>query len=209
MLVKAASPTGVSPASQPPATTTSQRPAAMSLAALPMLWVPAAQAVTVVSNGPRNPKRMDTVAAPALDMIIGTMNGETRRGPFSWWTMIWVSIVSSPPTPVPMMTPVRAGSALSPSSPPASSSACSAAATANWAKRSIRRTSFGPNSGVASKSGIRRTPAGGSASRPSQKASLPIPHVATTPSPVTAIRRPETAPVPSAAPWRTSIRAWR
>ena len=42
-------------ASAEPAMTTSQRPVATSRAPLATLWVPAAQAVTVVSHGPRKP----------------------------------------------------------------------------------------------------------------------------------------------------------
>ena len=80
-----------------------------------MLWAPAAQAVMIVSDGPCQPSRIETAAAPALDIIIGTRRGETRRAPFSAKTRIWVSSDCSPPTPVPMITPERPGSA--PSSP--------------------------------------------------------------------------------------------
>ncbi len=52
---------------------------------------------------------METAAAPALDIIMGTRRGETRRAPFSPKTRIWVSRVSRPPTPVPMITPDRPG----------------------------------------------------------------------------------------------------
>ena len=55
ILEKPATPRGERGASLPPATITSQRPVAMSRPALAMLWVPAAQAVTVVSHGPRRP----------------------------------------------------------------------------------------------------------------------------------------------------------
>ena len=55
MFAKPAMPTGVMAASVPPVTTASQRPDAMSRAALPMEWVPAAQAVTMVSHGPCQP----------------------------------------------------------------------------------------------------------------------------------------------------------
>ena len=54
-----------------------------------MLWAPAAQAVMMVSEGPCQPRRMDTAAAPALDIIIGTSRGDTRRAPFSPKTRIW------------------------------------------------------------------------------------------------------------------------
>ena len=55
MLEKPATPSGDRGASLPPATITSQRPVAMRRPALAMLWVPAAQAVTVVSHGPLRP----------------------------------------------------------------------------------------------------------------------------------------------------------
>ena len=182
----------------------------MRRAPLPTLWVPAAQAVTVASHGPRKPYRIDTSAAARLPIIIGTRNGLTRRGPFSISTWIWVSRVSRPPTPVPMITPdpVRVG-LQPPRQPPASASASAAATAANWVKRSTRRSSLGPYSGVASRSTTWRIPDGAGPSRPAQNASRPIPHGATTPSPVTATRRPGTAPVPSGLAWTASIRAWR
>ncbi len=71
MLAKAAMPTPVMPASAAPPMATSQRPEATSRAAWAMLWAPAAQAVMTVSDGPCQPNRMDTAAAPALDIIIG------------------------------------------------------------------------------------------------------------------------------------------
>ena len=62
---------------------TSQRPLATSRAALATAWVPAAQAVTTFSDGPRQPARIEIRAGPALAIIIGTRNGETRRVPRS------------------------------------------------------------------------------------------------------------------------------
>ena len=46
-------------------------------------WVPAAQAVTMVSDGPCQPARIEMLAAPALAIIMGTRNGDTRRAPRS------------------------------------------------------------------------------------------------------------------------------
>ncbi len=43
-------------------------------------WVPAAQAVTIDSQGPLNRARIEIAAAPAFAIIIGTRNGDTRRG---------------------------------------------------------------------------------------------------------------------------------
>ena len=149
MLAKAAMPTPVIPASAAPPMATSHRPDATSRAAWPMLWAPAAQAVVTVSEGPCHPMRMETAAAPALDIIIGTRRGETRRGPFSPKTRIWVSRVSRPPTPVPITTPERPGSA---SISPASSRAMAATATLNWANRSSWRASLAVNQRSGSKS---------------------------------------------------------
>ena len=72
--------------------------------------VPAAQAVQIVSFGPRNPNRIDTAAPGALAIIIGTRNGDTRRSPFSRRIWICSSSVWMPPTPVPKIVPIRAGS---------------------------------------------------------------------------------------------------
>ena len=112
MFVKPWMPTGVMAASELPVMTASHRPAAIRRAAFATEWVPAAQAVTVVSQGPCQPWRMEIEAAPAFDIIIGTRNGETRRGPFSWKMRICSSRVCSPPTPVPKITPLRRGSAV-------------------------------------------------------------------------------------------------
>ena len=102
MLPKAASATGVMAASAPPASTASQRPVAIRRWPARIECVPDAQAVVIVSHGPRQPRRIETVAPPAFAIIIGTRNGETRRGPFSSNTPIWASIVLRPPTPVPI-----------------------------------------------------------------------------------------------------------
>ena len=133
MLVKAAMATGCMLASAPPPTATSHRPEATRRAAAPMAWDPAAQAVTMTSDGPCQPWRMEIPAAPALAIIMGTSRGETRRAPFSLYTITCSARVSKPPTPVAKMTPALAGSA---SISPASSTAMSAAAMLNWAKRS-------------------------------------------------------------------------
>ena len=80
MLAKAAMPTPVIPASAAPPMATSHRPDATSRAAWPMLWAPAAQAVVMVSDGPCQPMRMETAAAPALDIIIGHQPGRDPPG---------------------------------------------------------------------------------------------------------------------------------
>ena len=128
MLLKPAIPVGVMAASDPPVRTASQTPEAMSRAALPMAWVLAAQAVTVASQGPRQPQRMEMAAPAALAIIMGTRKGETRRAPFSWRRTICSSSVCRPPTPVASSTPDRSRSA---PRGPASSRAMAAAAMAN------------------------------------------------------------------------------
>ena len=109
MLPKAARPIPTMAASAPPPMDTSQRPDATRRPAAAMAWVPAAQAVVMVSQGPCHPARMETWAAPALAIIMGTRNGETRRAPLSWNTSICSWSVSSPPTPVPKITPEPIG----------------------------------------------------------------------------------------------------
>ena len=52
MFENPAMPVGVAAASLPPVTTASQRPHMIWRAAAPMAWVAAAQAVTMVSQGP-------------------------------------------------------------------------------------------------------------------------------------------------------------
>src|SRR5664280_467699 len=153
-----------------------------------MLWAPAAHAVVMVSDGPCQPMRMETAAAPALVIIIGTNRGETLRAPFSPKMRIWVSRVSRPPTPVPMMTAQRPVSAVI---SPASSKAMEATATLNWANRSVWRASLTVNHRSGSKSGTRRSPMGGGPLSPDHRASVPTPQHETTPTPVMATRRPD------------------
>ncbi len=82
----------------------------------------------MTSDGPCQPWRMEIPAAPALAIIMGTSRGETRRAPFSLYTITCSARVSKPPTPVAKMTPALAGSA---SISPASFTAMSAAAMLN------------------------------------------------------------------------------
>ena len=109
MLANAATATGCRLASAPPPTTTSHRPEAIRRAAAAMAWVPAAHAVTMTSEGPCHPRRMEMPAAPALAIIMGTRRGETRRAPRSLYTPTCSARVSNPPTPVAKITPDRAG----------------------------------------------------------------------------------------------------
>ena len=68
------------PASAAPPMATSHRPDATSRAAWAIEWAPAAHAVMTVSDGPCHPMRIDTAAAPALDIIIGTRRGRDPTG---------------------------------------------------------------------------------------------------------------------------------
>ena len=189
MFSKPATPVWVMALSVPPVRTALQRPVAMSRAALPMEWVPAAQAVTVVSQGPRKPWRMEMPAAAAFGISIGMRNGDTRSGPRTRLTSTWSSRVCRPPMPVPTSTPIRSGS---PPGSPDWSRARLAAPAASCVKRSARRASLGPsNQGSGSQSWISRVlPTWAGPSRAAQKASAPMPTADTTPTPVTTTRRP-------------------
>ena len=45
--------------------------------------------------------RIDTAPQGMLAIIMGIMNGETLRGPFSWHVMICSTLVWKPPMPDP------------------------------------------------------------------------------------------------------------
>ncbi len=113
IFVKPAMELPVNADSVPPAITTSHRSEAISLAALIIACVPAAQAVQVFSAGPLKPYFIETAADAAFGIIIGTRKGDTRLAPFSNSTPICSSRVSMPPIPVPMKTPDLSRSAVS------------------------------------------------------------------------------------------------
>jgi len=100
MFTKAPMATSWMAASAPPPMATSQRPDATRRAAAVTAWVPAAHAVAMVSDGPCQPKRIEVLAAPALAIIIGTRNGETRSGPLLAHTSTCSTRVWNPPTPL-------------------------------------------------------------------------------------------------------------
>ena len=83
MALKPAIPTGVMPASVPPAKTTSARPSRIMSVASPIAMFDAAQAVHWDASGPRLPSSIETQAAPMFGMICGIANGFTRSGPRS------------------------------------------------------------------------------------------------------------------------------
>jgi hypothetical protein len=198
MLAKPARLVGVRQASAPPATATSLRPLATQRAAFATAWVPVAQEVATVSHGPSSDHRIDTAAEAAFGITMGTVSGETDRSPLFWRISACCSQESAPPIPLPISTPTRSGStpasgpADGSSRRPASASAWAQAAKANCANRSKRRASTRARPAASgSKSSTRRTtlaPTG--VDRPAQNASAPVPHGATTPTPVTTTRRP-------------------
>jgi hypothetical protein len=139
-------------ASLPPARMASASPILIMRQASPMLWFEVAQAVTMHMFGPRRPHSMEIMPLAMLAIIIGMVKGETRDGLFLMSAECWVSRVSSPPMPLPTMTPTRVVSILS-ISMPESAAAILAAAMASWVKRSARRESLWLlNHGAGSKS---------------------------------------------------------
>ena len=57
--------------------------------------------------GPVRPNVIAMWPAAAFAISIGTMNGDTRPGPFSFSTSCWIRSVSIPPIPVAKTTPPR------------------------------------------------------------------------------------------------------
>ena len=109
--------------------------------ASPSEWLPVAQAETGDRFGPLSPQRSAICPGARLMMMAGMKNGLTLRTPRSM-RVLWVSsMVARPPIPEPTMTPTRSGSSFA-KSMPASFTAMSAAASANWMNRSFRRASL-------------------------------------------------------------------
>src|SRR5262245_36760146 len=138
----------------------------------------------------------------ALAIRAGTMNGDTRPGPFSISTVCCCSRVEMPPIPVAWITPPRSAGT---SGLPASSHASAAEDTAKWTNRSVRRISLGSSQGLGSKSGTSpatetgRSPASKAVIArmplrpvvsPAQNSSTPVPTGVTGPMPVTTTRSP-------------------
>ena len=124
-------------ASVPPATITSASPKAISRAASPMACTPVAQAVTAEWFGPLKPYRIETWPEARLTRAEGIKNGESRRVRPAWTSEAASWMVSSPPIPLPIMTPVRHCASSVSATQPLSSTASAAATTASWMKRSI------------------------------------------------------------------------
>ena len=134
---------GVSGASAPPQITTSALPSRSRRMPSPIALAPAAHAVETLMHGPRNPRRRLSAAAPAFGITMGTNSGLMRPLSAGFFTprnsRAPSSAVSSPPKPVPITMPTRAGST-SPSA--ASASAASAAPSVNCVIRSARLASL-------------------------------------------------------------------
>ncbi len=177
--------------------------------ALAEMMGPDAQAVEIQDSGPFRPSSMETWAPAMLAMTMGMKSGETRSGPRSSQRSVCSTKVSRPPMPLPTITPVRARMP-SEIARSASSTAIRAAATASWAKRSIRRATRRSMKSVGSKPRTwqamvvlvsrRSKPVIVEAPlRPataaSQFASRPMPSEVTRPIPVTTVR-----PAPASEP---------
>ena len=137
MAAKAPTPVSLIGASAPPVNMTAASPRRMISKASPMALEPAAQAVQVALQGPLVPSSSETCAEPMLAMIIGIKRGLSRSGPLVTRMLICSWKVCRPPTPLATRAPMSVASACT--SMPASASAMRAAATANCAKRSMRR----------------------------------------------------------------------
>ena len=128
-------PMGVMLPSAPPVTMTSAMSHLMAWNASPMAWAEVEQAVETAVFGPISPCSMEMVPLAELEIILGMVNGLSRLGPRSMYTVCCSSQVISPPMPLPTIEPQRKRSSLEKSRPD-SAMASLAAATANWAKRS-------------------------------------------------------------------------
>ena len=141
-------------ASAPPVTTASASPDSIIRIAWPIAWAPAAQAdidAERLARGgrgasrPRRRRRCPSAAAPT--------SGETAFGPRSRSTSCCSSSEPRPPIPVPITQPIRSGVVAAARRPSRRcASASSAAATASWVKRSMRRASLRLRRSVGSKS---------------------------------------------------------
>ena len=65
-----------------------------------------AQAEQVAKFGPRNFLYIENNPDAMLPINIGMVNGETRPGPRSFSSSVCSVVVSNPPIPEPMMTPI-------------------------------------------------------------------------------------------------------
>src|SRR5581483_10882009 len=192
---------GVTHDSAPPVRTTSTKPSRTRRAASPMAWAPAAHAVVMVMLGPVQPRTMARFAAPALGMSMGMPSGCIRSQESRMQIRSWAMIVSTPPRPVPVTTPHRAGLA---SRTPAEATASRPAPRASCVTRSRRLASLGvtypagsnPSTSQANGTGSSepsKRRMGAAVPRPARRvdhrSSTVDPPGAFTPSPVMATRR--------------------
>ncbi len=119
--------------------------------ASPMAWAEAAQAVTGAPIGPLKPYLMEIQPAARLARKLGTVNGDSRRGPFSLMMLTASAITGEPPTPEPMMVPVTACFSGVSAIQPDCASASAAAPNPYWMNRSIFLMSLGSITAVGSK----------------------------------------------------------
>ena len=74
----------------------------------PIAWADAAQAVTGAPSGPLKPYWIEIQPAAMLARKLGTVNGDSRRGPLSRIVSTASAITGEPPTPEPMIVAVAA-----------------------------------------------------------------------------------------------------
>ena len=125
-----AMPSSHTAASAPPATITSASPHMISRAASPIACTPVAQAVTTEWFGPLKPYLIDTWPDARLISAEGMKNGDSRRARPSCTRIDASKIVSSPPMPEPIITPVAQRSSSVSGVQPESSTASVAATMA-------------------------------------------------------------------------------
>src|SRR5512142_948864 len=168
-----------------------------------MEWFPVAQADTGEKFGPFMPYFRLIWPGARLMMRLGMKKGPILRTPFSRKVRYSSSMVPRPPMPAPTMHPIFSGSSFD-MSRPESFTAISAAASAKWMKRSLRRASLRSMNFVGSKSftspaiRVGNVEASKSVIGPTpllpatsalQDSSTPMPTGETSPIPVTTTRR--------------------
>ena len=109
--------------------------------ATPRASAPLEQAETVAKFAPFAPSSIDTCPDAMSGSIIGTRNGLIRDAPRSFNTPICCSSVMMPPIPLETITDTRSRLPASTLRPDCAT-ASSAAAAANWTKRSMRFACF-------------------------------------------------------------------
>ncbi len=141
MLAIAATDIGMMLASAPPVITTSASPRSIMRLASTKANMPAAQAATDVTVGPLMPRLIATWQDAMFGAYAGTVKMPTRLAPFSRYVFSPSAMMSTPPPPV-FMAMAMLSRFESSIVRPLSSTACFAAATANWEKRAARRAAF-------------------------------------------------------------------